>query len=124
MDVGENTSGCDGDAAHELVELLVVADGELDVPWDDARLLVVASSIACELEDLSGEVLEDGAEVDGGAGTNAGGELALLQEAGDTPDGELKSGLGRLGGRLLARGATATLATNLALASLRRGERW
>ena len=29
VDVRENTAGGDGDAAKELVELLVVADGEL-----------------------------------------------------------------------------------------------
>ncbi len=31
MDVWENAAGRDGDAAKELVELLVVAHGELDV---------------------------------------------------------------------------------------------
>ena len=124
VDVGEDTALGDGHAAEELVELLVVAHGQLDVAGDDARLLVVAGGVAGQLEDLSGEVLEDGSEVHGGTATNAGGELALLQEAGDTPDGELKPGLGRLGRRLLARGTTATLSTNLALASLReeRGE--
>ena len=40
MDVRENTAGRDRDRAQELVELLVVADGELDVARDDARLLV------------------------------------------------------------------------------------
>ena len=41
MDVRENTAGRDRDRAQELVELLVVADGELDVARHDARLLVV-----------------------------------------------------------------------------------
>ena len=91
MDVGEDTAGCDGDAAHELVELLVVADGELDVPWDDARLLVVASSIACELEDLSGEVLENRREVNRCTCSNAGGDLHLLNVSCNTADRELKS---------------------------------
>ena len=31
MDVGEDASLRDGDSAEELVQLLVVADGELDV---------------------------------------------------------------------------------------------
>ena len=38
MDVGQDTAGCDGDAAEQLVELLVVADGQLDVAGDDAGL--------------------------------------------------------------------------------------
>jgi hypothetical protein len=36
-----------GDARQELVELLIVPDGELQMTWDDARLLVVSSRIAC-----------------------------------------------------------------------------
>ena len=38
MDVGEDTALGDGDAVHELVELLVVADGELEVARVDARM--------------------------------------------------------------------------------------
>ena len=78
VDVGENTAGSDGDAAEELVELFVVAHGELDVPRDDAGLLVVAGGVARELEDLGAEVLEDGGEVDRGAGADAGGVALLL----------------------------------------------
>ena len=65
VDVGEDTTGGDGDSAEELVELLVVLDGKGDVAGDDAGLLVVAGGVAGELEDLGAEVLEDGGEVDG-----------------------------------------------------------
>jgi hypothetical protein len=44
--------------------LLVVADGKLQVTGHDTLLLVVAGSVAGKLEDLSGEVLENGGEVD------------------------------------------------------------
>lgn len=57
MDVGEDTALGDGDVAEELVQLLVVPDGELKVAGDDTSLLVVASSVASKLEDFSGEVL-------------------------------------------------------------------
>ena len=60
MDVWKDTTLGDGDTTEKLVELLVVADGELDVARDDAGLLVVAGSVAGKLEDLSGEVLKDG----------------------------------------------------------------
>ena len=109
MDVGEHTSRGDGDSAHELVQLLVVADGELDVARDDAALLVVTGSVACELEDLGAQVLEDRRHVDGGASADALRVAALLQVAGDTADRELKSRLCR------ARRALALL---LAAASL------
>ena len=56
MDVRENTARGDGHVRQELVELLVVADRELEVPRDDARALVVAGGVAGELEDLGAEV--------------------------------------------------------------------
>lgn len=43
--------------------------------------------------DLSGEVLEDGREIDGGAGADALGVLAGLEEAGDPSDRKLEAGL-------------------------------
>ena len=73
MDVGENTAGGDGDATEQLVELLIVLDGQGDVAGDDAGLLVVTGGVASELEDLSTEVLEDGGEVDTGANTDTAG---------------------------------------------------
>ena len=66
MDVGENTTLGDGDVAEELVQFLVVADGELEMTGDDTRLLVVAGSVTGQLENLSSEVLKDGSEVDRG----------------------------------------------------------
>ena len=100
MDVWENTTSSDSGSAEELVELLVVADGELHVAGRDAALLVVAGCVAGELKDLSAEVLEDGRHVDGGAASDAGCVAALLQVAGHTADRELKSGLGRARGAL------------------------
>ena len=87
MDVGEHTARGDGDAAHELVELLVVADGELHVAGDDAGLLVVAGGVAGELKDLGAQVLEDGGQVDRGASSDAG--RRALQVAVDAADREL-----------------------------------
>ena len=106
MDVGEDTSGRDGDATEQLVQFLVVLDGEGDVAGHDASLLVVACGIAGELQDLGAEVLEDSGEVDGGAGAHAGGVLSLAEVTSDTADGELKSGLGRRGGALLLAAAS------------------
>ncbi len=63
LDEGEDTTLRDGDTAKELVELLVVADGELKWTGNDTRLLVVTSGVTSELEDLGSQVLEDGGEV-------------------------------------------------------------
>ena len=112
MDVGQDTSLGDGDMTQELVELLVVADGELDVAGGDPVLLVVASGIAGQLEDLGSEVLEDGGQVHGGTGSDTGRIAASLEESANTTNGELKTSLGALGHRFLAGGlASATLAS-------------
>ena len=67
---------------------------------------------------LGGEVLEDGGEVDGGAGADALRVLAGLEVAGDAADGELEPGLGRPRHRLrrlrLAAAAASLRGTHLA----------
>ena len=58
-DVRDNTTLGDDDVAEELVEFLIVTDGELQVSGHDTLLLVITSGITCELENLSREVFED-----------------------------------------------------------------
>ena len=95
MNVGENTTLGDGDVAEELVQLLIVADGELEVTGDDTGLLVVASGVASKLEDFGSQVLKDGSEVDGSAGTDTLSVVALAEETVDTTDRECETSLGR-----------------------------
>jgi hypothetical protein len=71
MDVWQDTTLGDGDVSEQLVQLLIVTDGELQVTGDDSRLLVVTSSVSGQLEDFSTEVLQDGGEVDWGSSTNS-----------------------------------------------------
>lgn len=94
VDVGQNTTLGDGDVTQELVQLLIVPDGELEVTGNDTRLLVVTGGVASQLEDLSCEVLEDGSEVDGCAGTDTLGVVALAEQTVDTADGERQTSLG------------------------------
>jgi hypothetical protein len=56
LDGREDSSLRDDDVSKELVELLVVSDGELQVSGDDSRLLVVSGGVTGELEDLGREV--------------------------------------------------------------------
>lgn len=60
MDVGEHSPRRDGHVRQQLVELLVVANRQLDVAGGDALLLVVAAGVSSELQDLSAEVLSVG----------------------------------------------------------------
>jgi hypothetical protein len=90
LDVGENTTLGNGDTGQQLVELLVVADGQLEVAGDDPGLLVVPGSIASQLKDLSSQVLHDGGHVDGGASTHTLSIVALPQKPVDTAHRELE----------------------------------
>lgn len=94
MDVGEDTTLGDGDLAEQLVQLLIVADGELEVTGDDTGLLVVTSGVTGQLEDFSSQVLEDSGEVDGSTGTDTLSVVALPQETVDTANGEGETSLG------------------------------
>ena len=91
LDVGEDTTLGNGDSREKFVQFLVITDGELEMTGDDPGLLVVTGSVASQLEDLSGEVLHDGGQIDGGSGTNTGGVVTLPQETVDTAHGELES---------------------------------
>ncbi len=59
VDVWQNTTLCDGDVAQQLVQLLVVSDGELEMSGNDTGLLVVTRGISGQLEDFGSEVLEN-----------------------------------------------------------------
>jgi hypothetical protein len=69
----------DGDVSKQLVELLIVSDGELQVTWDDSRLLVVSGSVSSQLEDFGAKVFQDGGEVDWGSSTNSLRIVSLTQ---------------------------------------------
>ena len=92
LDVRQDSSLGNGDAGEQLVELLVVADGQLEMTGNDPGLLVVTGSVAGQLEDLSSQVLHDGGQVHGGTGTNTLGIVTLAEQTVDTAHGELKAG--------------------------------
>lgn len=95
VDVGENTTLGNGDVTQELVQLLIVTDGELKVTGNDTGLLVVTGGVTSQLENLSSEVLENGGQVDGGTGTDTLSVVALAEQTVDTTNGEGETGLGR-----------------------------
>jgi hypothetical protein len=102
VDVGENTALGDGNVTEKLVQFLIVADSELEMARNDTGLLVVAGSVASQLEDFGSQVLKDSGEVHGGTGTDTLSVVALAQETVDTTDRERETGLGRT-----AKGALA-----------------
>ncbi|KAG7224902.1 hypothetical protein INR49_014818, partial [Caranx melampygus] len=105
LDVGQHTTLGDGDSTQKLVELLVVADGQLQVTGDDTGLLIVAGSVAGQLEDLSSQVLEHSGQVDGSTSANTLGVVAFAQQPVHTTDWELETS---------ARGAAAGIPRRVA----------
>lgn len=94
VNVGQNTTLGDRDVTEKLVQLLIVADGELQMAGNDTGLLVVAGGVASQLENLSGEVLKDCGEVDGSTSTDTLSVVTLAEQTVNTTDGECETGLG------------------------------
>jgi len=92
VDVRNDTAARDR-RLDERVELLVAADGQLQVARVDALHLEVLAGVAGQLEHLRREVLQDGGAVDGSGGAHAAvARRARLQVTVDTAHGELKAG--------------------------------
>lgn len=114
VDVRDHTTAGDR-RLDQTVQLLVSADGELQVARRDTLHLQILGRVAGQLEDLSGQVLEDGGGVDGRRGTDASvAGRAVLQVPMDTTDGELESCPGRAGHGLCLRlsGVLASFASS------------
>jgi hypothetical protein len=60
-----------GNMFTNLIQLLVVANSQLEMARIDASLLVVTSSVAGQLEDFGSQVFQHGCKIDGRAGSHA-----------------------------------------------------
>ena len=111
LDVGEDAAAGDGGGGDELVELLVVAHGEHEVPRLDRLLLVLVARVACELQNLLRDVLEHGRHVDAATFAGHHGVAALLQLAAHAASWEDKVAAGRHGDSFLSNlaGSSASL---------------
>ena len=91
LDVGQTTTLSDRDARQQLVQFLVVANGQLKVMWNDASLLVVTSSVASQLENLGRQILQDCGQIDRRSGTNSLRVVAFAQQTMNATDRELET---------------------------------
>jgi hypothetical protein len=95
VDVRHHTTRRDG-GLDEPVELLITADGQLQMARLDALHLEVAGGVSCQLQHLGTQVLEDGGTVDGRGGAHTAALLhGVLEVAVDTTDGEGQTGAER-----------------------------
>ena len=97
LDVRQDTSLSDGDTAEKLVQLLVVADGQLEVTRDDSRLLIVACSVACQFQDLGSQVFQHSSQVHGSASTHSLSIVSFPQQTVNTAHWELETSTGGAG---------------------------
>mmetsp|Transcript_13920 Transcript_13920/g.20591 ORF Transcript_13920/g.20591 Transcript_13920/m.20591 type:complete len:93 (+) Transcript_13920:912-1190(+) len=49
VNVGKNTSRCNGHSTKKLVQLLIILHCQCKVPWHDTSLLVITGGIASKL---------------------------------------------------------------------------
>ena len=106
LDVGQDAALSDGDFAQQLVELLVVADGQLQVTRDDAGLLVVPGRVARQLQDLGRQVLQHGRQIHRCPRPDPLGIVPFAKQTMHSAHGKLKSGPRRAG-----LGLSSSLAT-------------
>lgn len=85
----------DDDIAEQLVKLLVVTNGKLQVTGNNTLLLVIPSSVTRKFEDLSSKIFKNSSEVNRSTCSHTLCVVALLQETVDTTDRELETSLCR-----------------------------
>ena len=90
LDVGKNTSLCDGDTGKKFVQLLVVTDSQLKVTGNDSCLLVVTSSIARQLKNLSAQVFEHSGQVHWSTGADSLSVIAFAEKTVNSTHRKLK----------------------------------
>ena len=81
LDVWGECGLCNGQTVQKLVLLLVIADDKLKVAGDDL-LIVFPGSFGGQLEDLCGQVLYDGRQIDA---CSASGRLGVVPSIQKTP---------------------------------------
>ena len=107
LDVGENTTLSNGDSGEKFVQFFVIANGELEMSWDDTSFLVITGSISGQFENLSGQIFHDSGEVNWGSGSNTFSVVSFAEKSVDSSNWELKP-----------RAARASLALSLRFTSL------
>ncbi len=90
VDVGDDARRGEGDVFEQLVQLGVVAHGQVEVARVDARLLVVARRVARQLQHLGHQVLQHGRRVHGRRLRHPVRHLRALDVAVDAPHRELQ----------------------------------
>ncbi len=100
LDIRQHTTLGNGHTGQQLVQLLVVSDGQLKMARDDPGFLVVAGSVASQLQNLGGEVLHDGGQINRCASSYSLSVVSFTKMAVNTTHWKLKTSAGRSALRL------------------------
>ena len=94
VNVWKHTRLNDGSANHELVEFLIVSDGQLDVSGHNSGLFVVLSSISSQFKNFSAQIFQYSGQIDRCTSTDAFTVIAISQQTVNTTNWKLKSSSG------------------------------
>jgi hypothetical protein len=97
LNVWQDTTLGNGDTSQKFVQLLVIPDRQLQVPWNDSGLLVVPGSVTSQFENLGGQVLQNSGQVDWGTGSDSFSVVTFSEESMDSTYWELEAGSARSG---------------------------
>lgn len=67
MDERQNSSLWNGDAFQQLIQLFIIADGQMQMTRNDALLLVVSSSVTSKFHNFSHQVFQGCCKINWGA---------------------------------------------------------
>uniref|UniRef100_H2Y966 Uncharacterized protein n=1 Tax=Ciona savignyi TaxID=51511 RepID=H2Y966_CIOSA len=91
LDVGKDSTLSDCYFSKQLVQLLVVSNSQLKVPWDDSGLLVVASGVTGQLKNFGAQVFEHSSKVDWCSSADTLRVVTVAQKSVHTTNWELKT---------------------------------
>jgi len=90
LDVGQDTTLSNGDTSQEIVQLLIVLNGQLQVTWNNSGPFVVWQHFL-PTQSFSSQVFHHSDRVNRGAGTNLLGIVALTKKSVDSFNWALQS---------------------------------
>ena len=98
-DVGDNTAAGNRGLRNQLVQVLIVRDGQKDMTRLDRLLFLLRSSLASQIANLTAQVLEDGRGVDARSGADLVAVAPRPEHAVASAHGEGQTCLDALGAR-------------------------
>lgn len=95
LDIWQHSALGDSNTTQKFIQLLVVADSELQMAWDDPGLLVVSRGVSSQLQDLGRQILQHRGQIDRRPGAYAFCIVPFAKQSVHTADRKLQASSGR-----------------------------